>query len=443
MSSANDIHAASAPSTDAVNVLRILTGLHAGASRTLAAQEMILVGSGDDCDIVLADNGVSRHHALVNIVGDTASLRALDAPLRVDGAPLLPGDPVELRALQRIQLGDASIAFGGEHHPGWATLLPMAGDAGAARPPASRSRRLPAIAALAVLSLASVAIFAAVMPHKPETTDAKTALVRLIDEFHIRDGRTSENVNGIPVLSGTVDTGATRERIQERLRAEGITAALDLRTGDKIAEDVREVLRSQGLSAKTRYLGDGVVEASGRFEDMEALRAASQSRAMFEVAGVKQVRVDNKAVVAREAGAAPAAAAPAAPVEPVRIVSIVRNDDPHLVALDGTKYVVGDELPGRGNLMLIGQVVQVMDKSGQLHKVKAQPVTPAELAAAAEKKLADEAAIAAAAAAPAAQAGTPTLAGPRTSSASAAVAPARQVIANAANAPAPQTTKAL
>lgn len=438
MSSANDIHAASAPSTDAVNVLRILTGLHAGASRTLAAQEMILVGSGDDCDIVLADNGVSRHHALVNIVGDTASLRALDAPLRVDGAPLLPGDPVELRALQRIQLGDASIAFGGERHPGWATLLPMAADAATARPQASRSRRLPAIAALAVLSLASVAIFAAVMPHKAETADAKTALAAMIQEFRIRDGRTSEDVNGNPVLSGTVDSSNTRDRIQERLRAEGIAATLDLRTGDKIAEDVREVLRSQGLNAKTRYLGDGVVEASGRFEDMEALRAASQSRAMFEVVGVKQVRVDNKAVVAREPGAAPSApAVPAAPVEPVRIVSIVRNDDPHLVALDGTKYVVGDELPGRGNLMLIGQVVQVMSKDGQLHKIKAQPVTPAELAAAAEKKLADEAAIAAAAAAPAA-----AQAPPATASAS-PVAPARQVIANAANAPAREAAKAL
>src|SRR3546814_7980150 len=35
------------------NVLRILSGLHAGASRDLAEQEMIMVGSHDACDIVL------------------------------------------------------------------------------------------------------------------------------------------------------------------------------------------------------------------------------------------------------------------------------------------------------------------------------------------------------------------------------------------------------
>ena len=36
-------------------VLRIVSGLHVGATRPLARREMILVGSGDDCDVVLAD----------------------------------------------------------------------------------------------------------------------------------------------------------------------------------------------------------------------------------------------------------------------------------------------------------------------------------------------------------------------------------------------------
>src|SRR3546814_14044393 len=73
-----------------------------------------------------ADQGVARHHALINLVGGMSSLRALDAPRRVDGLPLLPGDPVELRGLQRIELGEAAIAYGLEHDPGWVALLPDA-----------------------------------------------------------------------------------------------------------------------------------------------------------------------------------------------------------------------------------------------------------------------------------------------------------------------------
>ncbi|MGH8031190.1 MAG: hypothetical protein ACREO8_02210, partial [Luteimonas sp.] len=338
-----------------------------------------------------ADNGVSRHHALINLVGNSASLRALDAPLRLDGAPLQPGDPVRLRALQCIQLGDASIAFGGEHDPAWATLLAMAADAPGTGAPSLRARRLPAIAALAVLSLASVAIFAAVMPASDQPIDAKAALLGLIDEFQIREGRTSQDVNGDPVLSGTVDRGSTRDRIQERIEADGIAATLDLRTGEKIAEDVREVLRSQGINASTRYLGNGEVEASGRFEDMAAMRAAAQSRSMHEVTGVTRVMVRNYAESEASNTPTTATAAAASAVDvPVRIVSIVRGDDPHLVGVDGALYAVGAELPGRGSLVSIGASVHVLGKDGQLQKVKAEPVTPAELAAAAEKKLADD-----------------------------------------------------
>src|SRR3546814_15695531 len=72
------------------NVLRILAGLHAGASRDLAEPEMNLVGTGHDGDIVLADQGVARHHALTNLAGALSSLAALDAHTRVDALPRLP-----------------------------------------------------------------------------------------------------------------------------------------------------------------------------------------------------------------------------------------------------------------------------------------------------------------------------------------------------------------
>src|SRR3546814_8238795 len=60
-----------------------------------------------------------------------------------------------------------------------------------------------------------------------------------------------------------------------------------------MAEDVSEVLRTQGINAETRYLGNGVVEASGRFEDMGAMRKAASSRAMDDVPGVTKVLVRN------------------------------------------------------------------------------------------------------------------------------------------------------
>ena len=105
-------------------LMRIISGLHAGASRPLAEQETLLIGSGDDCDVVLADNGVARHHALVALTGDGFTIRALDAPLHVGERPLYPGDPVALQPLQRIGLGEAALAVGKEGDYGWANLAP-------------------------------------------------------------------------------------------------------------------------------------------------------------------------------------------------------------------------------------------------------------------------------------------------------------------------------
>ena len=71
-------------------VLRVVSGLHAGAERELAGGEMILIGSGDDCDMVLADAGVAARHALLSFVNGRFSLRALDAPLHVATAAGTP-----------------------------------------------------------------------------------------------------------------------------------------------------------------------------------------------------------------------------------------------------------------------------------------------------------------------------------------------------------------
>lgn len=356
-------------------VLRVVSGLHTGAERGLEGGEMILIGSGDDCDMVLADAGVAPHHALLSFVGGRFSLRALDAPLHVGTALVHPGDPIELDRVQRVGLGEAAIAFGAADDAGWDRfgalgLPPRSGHGEAAR---GGSRRLPAIAAVAVLSLASLAIFAAVVPQRAEEPDPQARLQRLVPEYGIDDGRASLDLQGRLVLTGTVPDAATRERIAGRLAAEGIDARLELRTGDDIAGDVAEILRGQGITARTRYLGNGDVEVRGAFEDEAALRAAAYSRAMREVKGVARVIPVNVAPVSRRP------APPAEPVKPVRIrvAAIVRGDDPHLVSGTGDRYDVGAELPGIGTLVSITDgAAHALLPDGSLQRLRPEPAPP-------------------------------------------------------------------
>lgn len=358
-------------------VLRVVSGLHSGAERDLAGGEMILIGSGDDCDMVLADSGVAAHHALLSFLDGRFSLRALDAPVHVGTALIHPGDPVELDRVQRVGIGSAAIAFGTADDAGWERLVP--GGLGPRAPvsPPTRPylRRLPAVAAVAVLSLASLALFAMVAPPSTETPDPGERLQGMIAEYGVDDGRLARDVQGRLVLTGTVADAATRDRIAQRIVDERIDAHLELRTGDDIAADVAEILRGQGISARTRYLGNGDVEARGNFEDASGLEAASYSRAMREVKGVARVIPVDVSGAALRRQAQPAVAPK--PVR-IRIASIVRGDKPHVTSGKGDRYEVGAELPGIGTLVSITEgAAHALRPDGSLERLKPEPAPAA------------------------------------------------------------------
>lgn len=373
--------AAAAANADVGYALRILSGLHIGASRPIAEKEMILVGSGEDCDIVLSDHGVAPHHVLIGLLGGSLSVRALDAPLRVGGQPLHPGDPVALAALQRVELGQAALAVGNADDPAWQSMLPAYDGSRPAPVPAPYMKRLPAVAAFAVLSLMSVAILAAVLPRGDHAPQASDALTRLIPEFSIADGKVAKDANGIAVLSGTVRDAATRDRIREKIKSEGLSASLSLRTGDDIAFDVREILRAEGFATRTQYLGNGDVEVTGNFADGNALKEAALGRAMRDVKGVRRIIPRNyDPIDPFQPAAQQTVQQKAAEQQPmVGLVSIVRGKEPHVLGSDGSKFGMGEKLPDGSTLIgITTEGATALDTEGKLQRVQlAPPPAPA------------------------------------------------------------------
>ena len=362
--------------TEPRRLLRIVSGLHAGASRELAEREMILVGSGDDCDIVLADDGVAAHHALISVVDGHFQLRALDAPLQLEGRMLHPGDPVEMDRIQRVGLGEAALAFGLQDDPAWLALAPD-DDA----PAASRARRLadpftrrlPMFAAIAVLCLASLAIFVLVVPPAETRVDPEQRLRTLAREYSVSGRSIEYDVNRQPVLSGMVKDEATRRRFQQQVDAEELAVGLALTTGEDLAVNLREILRAQGFPARTRYLGSGRVEATGYFEDPEAFKAFARTPAVIAT-GVREIVPINLADP-------PADAEPEEETE-VRIVAYERGDDPYLVDAQGREYRVGMHVPGWGTLASLGNHAMATGPDNEIRRIDVRPIGKEERTAA-------------------------------------------------------------
>ena len=357
-------------------VLRIVSGLHVGASRPLSRREMILIGSGDDCDVVLADAGVAAHHALLNVVDGRFHLRALDAAVELPGRTLHPGDPVEIGQVQRIGLGHAAIAFGRADAPEWLLVAPEAGLADGVAPPRPKvplTSRLSMIAGIAVLALAALAIAAAMLPARPPPVDVELRLRQLAQAHGISDMAISRDVDGAAVLSGTVGDSATLARLRKQIEAEALPASVNLRTGEDLAGDVGEVMRAAGFPVRAEYLGDNNVRVTGNLGgDEAAVRAFIVSRAVRET-GVNRIEMVNLDTPVAEVGEAASA-----DDTKVRIVSIVRGDAAHVVDADGEQYRPGDIVPGWGELVSIGQHAHVLQADGLLVKLVPQPAPPPE-----------------------------------------------------------------
>lgn len=83
--------------------LRILNGLHRGASLPLDDQPQ-LIGAGDDADVVLVDPGIEPRHAVLRLDGGHWSLLALDGIVR-GAADDVPADQPQLAAGDCARVG--------------------------------------------------------------------------------------------------------------------------------------------------------------------------------------------------------------------------------------------------------------------------------------------------------------------------------------------------
>jgi len=363
--------------TQAHNVLRIVDGLHAGASRILADEEMILVGSGEDCDIVLADDAVAAHHALISLVGGRFLVRALDAPVKVGAQDIHPGDPVELSAVQQVRIGEAVIAFGRENDPAWDEFVTVfAPNDEEQAPRTGFVRRLPWIAGIAALSLASLAIFAAVLPAPDQGPDQRERLTALLQEHRVANVQITDGAKGGATVTGAVDDSATLERLRNQVRAENIDATLQIRTGEHIASDVAEMFRGQSIPVRARYVGNGDVEVVGEFKDGAEIERLAQSRAVADIPGVQRIlpRTPSGLLAQGEVEQ------PQAPPE-AHIVQIVRGENPHLLASDGRRFAPGEKIPGKGELVAIGEFAHVLAPDGTtIRIIPGPPPAPEEAA---------------------------------------------------------------
>lgn len=92
--------------------MRVLSGLHAGAEAILADDEDTTIGSDDDCDLVLHDDGLGERHIHLSVAdaGVRLTVLDLDQPVFVDGRKV--DEAADLQPYQVVAFGRSSFALG-------------------------------------------------------------------------------------------------------------------------------------------------------------------------------------------------------------------------------------------------------------------------------------------------------------------------------------------
>lgn len=305
--------------------LHVVKGVHTDALIPLGSPPALLIGSSDDCDVILSDSGVAKHHCILSSHSDGITVRPVGAGLTLQGQHYVPGIGVPLSYGISVELGNAAfevVAHSPELVADNSTLYaPSVPQEDRARHPFHRSRW--------VIGLVLVA--AAIFELQPMILTARS--------------------------HSTESDGAV---------GKSATVAAKQRSGSAVAQDVAEVLRLSGISGDSIYDGDGTVKVRGHLGDPATVAAIVQSRAMREIEGLQRVVVYNLDESPPPAPS-PAPAPAAAPVrDPTRIILALGGSNPYVVTADGSRYHLGAILPQGGRLRGVQNGAVLMERDGHI-----------------------------------------------------------------------------
>lgn len=367
-----------------MEMLRVMSGLHRGAKVPLQRPGLIVLGSSDDCDVVLMDSGVAPRHAAITVHEQEVIVRALECRVDHDAKPVAAGETMALLALKPLIIGGATLMIGDEQAlEEKAALEESAPEAVAAHPdvddqtdgteaaqaqlsPSALRNRLIArvmvgVAAVTLFTIAAVGVSQNIAAKKKTPEQRVT---QILEDLKLsKDVRLSTTEEGVLLLKGTTRDAASHSKLVQRLNEEGLAPALRLSIGEHLASAVKDVFRVNGLQVNTQYTQAGVVLVSG-------LRGSAKQytkvidHAMKDVSGLTSVRIvpgkplKGSLVLAGTGSSNIDASAK-------RVVSVVDSRPAYIVTADGSRYFVGSLLPQGHRVLAINGTSVTLERDGE------------------------------------------------------------------------------
>ena len=316
--------------------LRVLAGRQLGARARLDAQHDLLVcglNSANQADTQFADillaSEIDFQLRVIPSGAGRVSLQLVSGHAVLAERALMPGTAIHAWAPgQRLQLGDAIVAYGPADQDYWPE--PVLHD-GPELPASERAQgmRAPTAAPRA----------------RPVLEGVLTAL-------------------GLVMVIGGVSLawrgGTLREAGQVVAKVVPPAQAAPAATAPDLLASAVEVFRLYGIAAQAAWSPEGELVLRTQERDATRVQAAAAA-AKRDIAHLPALRIDNRPPVATAAAPAPAPDDPAK-----RLVAVVDNaDSPYFITADGSRYFSGALLPSGHRVVQIAERAVIVERDGQ------------------------------------------------------------------------------
>lgn len=316
--------------------LEILEGLHRGVEITLGEGEYSL-GQDTACDIVLSDEGVAKHHTVLRLTYDDASIEAVGGRILVDGLEIASGYGCRLRTPTRLTIGSAVVSL----------TVPREQKHAPAGQFGDMLRLLhehPVTAASGIIACAVTAIFVSQLMATPGRRANTSPIVQ----------SAAGNERNVAEIAAGAKKAIERE--STAIKAVG-NRSLPVANA---YEALKKKLGEAGIQSIQLTMGDQTIAAKGRISDAEADKWLTIQRWYdnnFSSAALLNVNV---------------AVGPLPGPAPVRLQAIWFGERPYIIPENGVRYYEGSILETGWVVEKITEERLLLTKNGETFALKYQ-----------------------------------------------------------------------
>ncbi len=247
-------------------LLDVVTGMHAGAQLVLDGEELLVLGSDDDCDIILRDEGVKGRHVAFMVRDGSLLVKLLGGSIELNGQTVDHGQ-LDLSGSDTINLTatQISLKLSLPNDNDSMTVAATVQDSASASGIQPTTLRISMVLVLSLVLLFALWIFGEAEISQGFQQEASISHQQMIEsilaELDIADELTLSNAGTILTLTGVLPTTALDD-LKHKLQQSRLAAIMHIITPEQLLEQVRDVFRVNGYKVDLEYLSTGRVQVS-------------------------------------------------------------------------------------------------------------------------------------------------------------------------------------